>query len=73
MMQCRTAWFINHNYSPWAGVTDMLHNLNLPTLEQWQNNVNLIMMYKSIHNLEPCMQVESIPRMGNKNKDVHQF
>jgi len=41
-------------YSSWVSVSEILHNLNLPTLEACRKNLKLIMMYKMIHG-----QVES--------------
>ena len=40
---------ITNNYSPWASVTEILDHLNLPTLEQRQNNLKLVTMYKMVH------------------------
>ena len=56
VVQHRAARFITLNYSPWASVTEMLHNLNLLTLEQRRNNLKLVMMYKIVHSQ---VQVES--------------
>ena len=49
MVQHRAARFTTHNYSSWASVTEMLHNLNLPILEQQRHNLKLVMMYKIVH------------------------
>ena len=56
MVQHRAARFITHNCSPRASVTEMLNNLNLPSLEERRNSLKLVMMYKILHNF---VQVES--------------
>ena len=55
MVQRRAARFITHNYSPRASITEMLNNLNLPSLERC-NSLKLVMMYKILNNIA---QVES--------------
>ena len=74
MVQCRAARFITHNYSSWASVTEMLHNLNLPTFEQRRNNLKLVMMYKIVHSQ---VQVESgnylIPIVSNTRGHDQRF
>ena len=42
MIQCRAAKFITHNYSPRVSVTEMLHNLNLSSLEERHNSLKLV-------------------------------
>jgi len=54
MAQRRAARFIMHNYLPRASVTEMLNNLNLPSLEERCNS--LVMTHKILHNFA---QVES--------------
>jgi len=56
MVQRRAARFITHNCSPRVSVTEMLKNLNLPSLEERRNSLKLVMMYKILHNF---VQVES--------------
>ena len=67
----RAARFMMHNYSSWASVTEMLHNLNLPTLEQRRNTLKLILTYKIVHNQ---VQVESriLIRMASHTRDHDQ-
>ena len=49
MVQHRAARFITNNYSPWANVTEILHNLDLPTLEEQRKSLKLVMIFKIIH------------------------
>ena len=44
-----------YSYSSWiSSVSEILHNLDLPTLEECRKNLKLLMMYKMMHG-----QVES--------------
>jgi len=54
MVQRRAARFVTNSYSSWVSVSEILHNLNLPTLEERRKNLKQLMMYKMIHG-----QVES--------------
>ena len=49
MVQRRAVRFIMNNYSYSASVTNMLTQLNLPTLQQRCNRMKLIMMYKIVN------------------------
>lgn len=44
---CKAATF--NKYPPQASVTEILNNLDLPTLEELRKKMKLIVMYKIIH------------------------
>ena len=50
-VQRRAARYVTNRYHNTSSVTDMLHNLNWPSLEIRRTRVRLIMFYKIIHHV----------------------
>ena len=50
-VQCRAAWFIFQDYKCTSSVTNMLHTLEWPTLEQGRVMCCATMMFKIINSL----------------------
>ena len=51
LVQRRAARFVNNNFSRFSSVSQMLINLNWPTLEERRTKAKLIMLYKIFNNL----------------------
>ena len=59
-VQRRAARFIVNCYSRYQSVSNILHRLNWPTLEEHRNELKLIMMYKIVHghvHIQPILPV----------------
>lgn len=51
MVQRRAARYVHNNYHNTSSVTNMIHNLNWPSLSQRRLKTRLVMMYKITHHL----------------------
>ena len=66
-VQRRAARFVHHNYSQYASVTQMLFNLNWPTLSRSRNEQNATMLFKIVnHQIHINVDHLLIP-----NPDIH--
>ena len=50
-VQHSAAHFVMNDYARYSSVTNMLNYLSWPTLEQWRNQIKLILFFKIAHGL----------------------
>ena len=72
MVNCCAARFVMNDFSTTTSVTTMLDNLQWPTLESWQENKRLVLMYKIVHGLVAVPSTKLIPA-DDRTRLNHQY
>ena len=72
-MQRQSARFIMADYSRHSSVTNMLANLNLPSLEYRRTTSSIILFYKIIHNLINIPSSDLMPITSSTRGHLQRF